>query len=108
MAESLPTNEHVHRSLAEPLSSLHTALRDVLRTCDADRLARHLGLRSAIAAKALRANEAALDHLTMRLAEGCEGLSANEAASNAQAFFARRDMASASTGDAGLGDAGDA
>ncbi|MEO0384975.1 MAG: hypothetical protein AAF234_15615 [Pseudomonadota bacterium] len=104
MAERLPTNEHVREALSEPQSALlHAALRDVLRTCDADRLARHLGLRSAAAAKALRANEAALDHLTMRLAEGCDGLSANEAAASAKALFTGTNL-----GQAGLGGAGDA
>lgn len=109
MAESLPTNEHVHEALSEPQSaSLHAALRDVLRTCDADRLARHLGLRSATAAEALRANEAALDHLTLRLAEGCDGLSADEAAASAKALFAGTNLGQAGLADADLGDAGDA
>lgn len=108
MAESLPTNERVHEPLSEPPSPLQAALRDVLRTCDADRLARHLGLRSASAAEALRANEAALDHLTLRLAEGCDGLSANEAASSAKALFTGTNLGQAGLGDEGLGSAGDA
>lgn len=109
MAESLPTNERVHEPLSERQSaSLHATLRDVLRTCDADRLARHLGLRSASAAEALRANEAALDHLTLRLAEGCDGLSANEAASSAKALFTGTNLGQAGLGDEGLGSAGDA
>lgn len=67
--------------------ALTDALREVLRTCDADRLARHLGLRSAASADRLRANRAALSHLTTRLAEGCEGLDPQEAAASARALL---------------------
>jgi hypothetical protein len=66
---------------------LRAALSDVLRSCDGDRLARHLGLRSAAAAEALRANEAALDHLVLRVAEGCDGLQAADAAALARTLL---------------------
>lgn len=66
---------------------LTAALGDALRSCDGDRLARHLGLRSAAAAEALRANEAALDHLVLRLAEGCDGLQAADAAALARTLL---------------------
>ncbi len=66
---------------------LKAALSDVVRGCDGDRLARHLGLRSAADAEALRANEAALDHLVLRLAEGCDGLHASDAAAHARTLF---------------------
>ncbi|MEQ8656630.1 MAG: hypothetical protein RIC24_04880 [Hyphomicrobiales bacterium] len=99
MAESLPTNERVHEPQSELQSApLHAALREVLRLCDADRLARHLGLRSAAAAESLRANEAALDHLTLRLAEGCDGLSADEAASSTKALFKGTNLGTAGDG----------
>lgn len=50
-------------------AQLHSQLCAILRTCDADRLARHLGLRSAAAADALRGNAAALERLARNLGD---------------------------------------
>lgn len=67
--------------------AVEAAVREVLSTCDPDRLARRLGLRSAAAASALRANEAALCHLTTRLADGCEGLAPEDAKALTASLF---------------------
>lgn len=81
--------------------SSQDALRDVLRLCEADRLARQLGLRSAAAANALRANEAALDHLAKRFAEGADGLSVDEAAHAARLLLGTSDQAKPALGGGG-------
>lgn len=91
--KSAPTNDKAASKIA--------LLRDVLRFCDADRLARQLGLRSAAAADALRSNEAALDHLAMRFAEGCDDLSAEEAASSAHRLLRTGEEHATILGEAG-------
>ncbi len=54
-------------SPADNQSDLAQGLGQILRAADPDRLARHLGLRSAAAAEALRSNPAALKRLTANL-----------------------------------------
>ena len=74
-------------SLPTDRTSVESVVREVLRTCDANMLARRLGLRNAEAASALRANEAALSHLTIRLADECQGLDPDKARALAMALF---------------------
>ena len=64
---------------AEATQTHAAVLRDLLAASDPDRLARHLGLRSAAAAERLIGQDAACRRLAERMAEGCNGLTVDEA-----------------------------
>lgn len=55
------------------------AMADVLRSCDMDKLARHLGLSQAGHAKVLVDHPAAAARLAQRLGDGCADLPVNAA-----------------------------
>lgn len=58
---------------------MDAAMADVLRSCDRDKLARHLGLAHASQAEKLIEHPAALKRLSQRLGDGCADLPLDEA-----------------------------
>lgn len=63
----------------ETRDALDAAMADVLRTCDQDKLARHLGFAHASQAAKLLDHRAALNRLAQRLGDGCADLPLDEA-----------------------------
>ncbi len=86
MGDSTPPTDARNEPIAE-------ALRAVIASCDAEILARQLGLGSAAAAQMLRDDPSALTHLSARMADGCVGLSADEATSLARQILGGPDNA---------------
>lgn len=72
--------------------ALDTAMADVLRLCDKDKLARHLGLPDDSHAQALIDHPAALNRLARRLGDGCTDLPVSEAVDVARAILGYADI----------------
>lgn len=78
----------------EMRDALDAAMADVLRSCDKDKLARHLGLPHDSQAENLIGHPAALTRLAQRLGDGCADLSLAEAIDVTRAMLGDADIAS--------------